>query len=87
VAILAKELDVKLVPVYIHGSYEAWPPGVPFPSPHPIQVIFGREYSCQELKARGLELDPEASDYDAIRLGLRQEVLRLKEVLQEKRLS
>jgi long-chain acyl-CoA synthetase len=87
VAILAKELDVKLVPAYIHGSYEAWPPGVPLPRPHPIQVIFGREYSSQELKARGLELAPEASDYDAIRLGLRQEVLRLKEVLQEKQLS
>jgi long-chain acyl-CoA synthetase len=87
VAILAKELDVKLVPAYIQGSYEAWPPGVALPRPHPIQVIFGREYSSQELKARGLELAPEASDYDAIRLGLRQEVLRLKEVLQKKRLS
>ena len=37
VAILAKELEVKLVPVYIQGSYEAWPPGVsPAPAPsHP----------------------------------------------------
>jgi long-chain acyl-CoA synthetase len=83
VAILARELDVNLVPVYIHGSYQAWPPGVPFPRPHPIQVIFGREHSWQELKARGLELAPEASEYDAICLGLQQEVLRLKEILQE----
>jgi long-chain acyl-CoA synthetase len=87
VAILARELDVKLVPVYIHGSYEAWPPGVPLPRPHPIRVIFGREHSWQELKAKGLELAPEASDYDAISLGLRQEVLRLKGALQGKRLS
>ncbi len=81
VAILAKELDVKLVPVYIQGSYEAWPPGVLLPRPHPIRVIFGQEYSWQELKERGLEVEPTASDYDAIRLGLREEVLRLKEAL------
>ena len=81
VAILAKEIGVKLVPVYIQGSYEAWPPGVSLPRPRPIRVIFGRQHSWQELKARGLEVDPEASDYDAIGLGLRQEVLRLKEVV------
>lgn len=81
VAILARELDVKLVPVYIQGSFEAWPPGVRLPRPHPIQVCFGREHSWQELKARGLKVDPEASDYDGIRLGLREEVLRLKQAL------
>lgn len=81
VAILARELDVKLVPVYIQGSYEAWPPGVLWPRSHPIRVIFGREHSWQELKQRGLEVEPGASDYDAIRLGLRAEVLRLKSVV------
>jgi long-chain acyl-CoA synthetase len=81
VAILARELDVKLVPVYIQGSYEAWPPGVSLPHPHPIRVVLGRQHSWQELKARGLELHPKASDYDAIRRGLRQEVLRLKGVV------
>lgn len=81
VAILAKELEVKLVPVYIHGSYEAWPPGVILPRPRSIQVIFGREHSWEELKDRGLEVAPDAADYDAIRLGLREEVLRLKTAL------
>lgn len=81
VAILAKEIGVKLVPVYIRGSYEAWPPGAILPHPHPIRVVFGRQHSWQELKARGLEVDPGASDYNAIGLGLRQEVLRLKEVV------
>jgi long-chain acyl-CoA synthetase len=84
VAILAKELDVKLVPVYIQGSYEAWPPGVTLPRPRPIRVVFGREHSGEELKARGLEIDPDAADYDAIRVGLREEVLRLKETLEGK---
>ena len=81
VAILAKELEVKLVPVYIQGSYEAWPPGAILPRPHPIQVMFGGEHSWQELKDRGLEVAPGAADYDAIRLGLREEVLRLKQAL------
>jgi long-chain acyl-CoA synthetase len=81
VAILARELDVMLVPVYIKGSFEAWPPGVSLPRAHPIRVYFGRKHSWQELKARGLEVDPQATDYDAIRLGLREEVLRLQETL------
>jgi long-chain acyl-CoA synthetase len=82
VAILARELDVKLVPVYIQGSYEAWPPGITLPRPRPIRVIFGREHSWQELKARGLEAAPGAADYDAIRVGLREEVLGLKKTLE-----
>ncbi|MGP8051136.1 MAG: AMP-binding protein [Desulfobaccales bacterium] len=81
VAILAKELGVPLLPVYIQGSYAAWPPGVTLPRPRPIQVIFGRGYAWEELRDRGLREAPEASDYDAISLGLRQEVLRLKEGL------
>jgi long-chain acyl-CoA synthetase len=81
VAILARELQVKLVPVYIQGSYEAWPPKVILPRPRPIRVVFGREHSWEELKERGLELTPDAADYDAIRVGLREEVLRLKNTL------
>jgi long-chain acyl-CoA synthetase len=81
VAILAKELNVRLVPVYIHGSYEAWPVGVNLPRPYPIRLIFGREYSWEELKEKGLKIDSEASDYDAVSLGLREEVINLKREL------
>lgn len=81
VAILAKELDVNLVPVYINGSYEAWPPSSTLPRPHPIQIVFGREHSWEELQERGLEVDPGASDYTAVSLGLREEVLKLKKEL------
>ncbi|MGC2433569.1 MAG: AMP-binding protein [Desulfobaccales bacterium] len=84
VAILARELEVPLLPVYIQGSHEAWPPGMALPRPRPIRVLFGRAHSWEELKERGLKVVPEASDYDAISLGLRQEVLRLKEVLEIK---
>ncbi|MCL4503745.1 MAG: AMP-binding protein [Deltaproteobacteria bacterium] len=82
VAILARELDVKLVPVYIQGSYAAWPAGASLPRPHPLRVVFGRQFLWQELKERGLAIDPGASDYDAIRQGLRAEVLKLKETLE-----
>ena len=86
VAILARELEVPLLPVYIQGSYAAWPPGVTLPRPRPIRVIFGRAHSWQELKEQGLKAAPEASDDDAISLGLRQEVLRLQEMMEmEKR--
>lgn len=77
-AILAKELEVKLVPVYIQGSYEAWPTGAAWPRSHPIRVVFGRQHSWEELKERGLQLAPDADDYGAVSLGLRQEVLRLQ---------
>jgi long-chain acyl-CoA synthetase len=87
VAILARELDVQLVPVYIQGSFEAWPPGVSLPRPHPIRVFFGRGHSWQELRERGLKVAPKATDYDAIRLGLREEVLSLKQALAGKKFS
>jgi long-chain acyl-CoA synthetase len=87
VSILARELEVKMVPVYIHGSYEAWPPGTVLPRPRPIRVVIGRKYSWKELKERGLEVSPDAAEYDAIRIGLREEVLRLKNALVGKEVS
>jgi long-chain acyl-CoA synthetase len=78
VAILARELKVNLVPVYIQGTHEAWPPGAALPRPHPVRVVFGREHSWEELRDRGKMMDSGAPDYDAISLGLRQAVLRLR---------
>lgn len=77
VAVLARELGVKLVPVFIQGSYEAWPAHKPFPRPHPIRVMFGREHSADELKEMGLALKPGASDYEAITLGIQEAVASL----------
>ena len=87
VAILARELEVKLVPVYLQGSFAAWPPGVSLPRSRPIRVFFGREHSWQELKEQGLKVNPDAADYDAIRFGLREEVIRLKEAAEGKEVS
>jgi long-chain acyl-CoA synthetase len=83
VAILAQELDVPLVPVYIHGSHAAWKANARYPRPHPLHLVFGREFSADRLAARGRALKPEAQTYEAIILGLRQEVLRLRDELLE----
>lgn len=85
VATLAKEVGVPLVPVYIHGSHQAWGPNARLPRPHSIQIIFGREFSAEGLAAKGWEIKPGVQTYEAIILGLRQEVLRLKDELNQRR--
>ncbi len=77
-AILARELNVPLLPAAISGSYAAWPPGEPFPRPHPIRVAFGPPRTWQELAAAGLRIKPAAREHEAITLGLRQALLALQ---------
>ena len=77
IGILAKELGVPLVPVYISGSYESWPRTKPLPRPHPIKITFGRPFDFEELKKEGLRLGAK-DDYEAIALGIREEVISLK---------
>jgi long-chain acyl-CoA synthetase len=77
VAILAEEMGGQIVPAAITGSYEAWSANTALPRPHPIHISFGQALSAAALKDIGLALKPQASDHEAIILGLRQEVLRL----------
>ncbi|GAB6065276.1 AMP-binding protein [Aquifex pyrophilus] len=42
VAILSRELQVPVVPVAIHGAYEAWSIYDKFPKPKKIKVMFGK---------------------------------------------
>ena len=67
VGILAKELDVAIVPVYIRGSHFSWPRTARFPRPYPVKVIFGKPLSWREL----------GDDYETITRNLREEVLKL----------
>jgi 1-acyl-sn-glycerol-3-phosphate acyltransferase len=76
--ILAKELDVPIMPTYIQGAHEAWGPSRAFPRPHPVKIIFGPEQSYAELVAAGRRLKPEAPDDDAATLGLRQAIENLR---------
>ena len=77
VGILAKELNIPLVPVLITGSYESWPRSRSVPRPHPIKITFGRPFDFDELKKEGLKLGAK-DEYEAIALCIRQEVIKLK---------
>ncbi|MDD5237436.1 MAG: AMP-binding protein [Candidatus Omnitrophica bacterium] len=77
VGILAKELNIPLVPVLITGSYESWPRTKSFPRPHPIKITFGRPFDFGELKKEGLKLGAK-DEYEAIAFGIREEVVKLK---------
>ncbi len=80
IGILAKELHVPLIPVYISGSYESWPRTKIFPTPHAISVIFGEPSDTEELISKGKQLGAH-DDYEAIAAGIREKVLELQERL------
>jgi long-chain acyl-CoA synthetase len=77
VGILAKELNIPLVPVLITGSYESWPRTKPLPRPYPVKITFGRPFNFDQLKVVGLESGAK-DEYEAIAYGIRQEVIKLK---------
>ncbi len=77
VGILAKELNVPLIPVRINGSYESWPRTKRFPVLRPITITFGKPHNFEELKNEGLKLGAK-EDYEAIAFGIREEVVKLK---------
>ncbi len=78
VVILAKELDVPIVPAYIQGSYEAWSPLMSWPKPHRITVTFGPPRRFAELLAAGHSQQPEVGEEEAAALGLRQALIQLQ---------
>jgi long-chain acyl-CoA synthetase len=49
VAILARELNVPVVPVLIKGSGKAWPRAVRLPRLHPVKVIYGKPLTMDSL--------------------------------------
>lgn len=75
-AILAKELDLPLLPVRIIGSFEIWPRGQRYPRPHPLTIVFGPPVTVDELLAEGPI--PEGEDlYEALATRLRERVVNL----------
>ena len=80
VVILAKELDVPIMPAYIQGAHEAWGPTRAFPRPHPVKVIFGPDAPMPNWWRPAAGLNPTPRDDDAAALGLRQAIedLRVK---------
>ncbi len=51
--LLAMRADVPVVPVAIHGAFEAWPRGRLIPRPARVSVAFGRAISPEEVRSLG----------------------------------
>ncbi|MGD9107781.1 MAG: AMP-binding protein [Gammaproteobacteria bacterium] len=73
IGILAKELNVPLVPVYIDGSFQALPRGRVFPRFNKIKIEFGKPCLPDELQQQGFALG-ETDNYAAIARGIEQQV-------------
>ncbi len=67
VGILARELNIPVVPVAIQGTYEMLAAGKRFPRPTKVTVTFGKPFS------------PGGLDYDGIVKKLREEVVAMLE--------
>jgi long-chain acyl-CoA synthetase len=76
VSILAKELNLPLLPVRILGSFDIWPRGKRFPRLLPLTIVFGPPVTVQELLDEG-PIPPEADLYEVIAARLRERVAAL----------
>ena len=76
IGILAAELDVPVVPVWIAGTFEAWPRGPRWPRRHPIRVTIGKPLRRDELLARAGA--GTADPYGAVAESIRQAVVALE---------
>ncbi|MGA1875361.1 MAG: AMP-binding protein [bacterium] len=57
IGLLLDHFSVPVVPVFIHGSFEAMPPGRILPRLRPITIIFGRPIDPDQLKKEGEGVD------------------------------
>ncbi|MFQ5883128.1 MAG: AMP-binding protein [Candidatus Methylomirabilales bacterium] len=76
VAILAKELDLPLLPVRILGSFDIWPRGRSYPRPSPLTLVFGPPVTVEELLAQE-PMPPQVDLYEVIAARLRERVATL----------
>jgi long-chain acyl-CoA synthetase len=76
VGILAAELNVPLVPVYISGAYESLPRSARLPKWHKIMVTFGKAYTADELQTPMGDVT-EKDKYATIAQNIRQKVIEI----------
>jgi len=77
IGIIAKELMVPLVPVYINGAFKAWPRTEKFPRLHSLRIKFGEPVSAEALLQQGLSLGAK-DEHEAISTAIKGEVEKLK---------
>jgi long-chain acyl-CoA synthetase len=73
IGMLLEHFPVSVIPVSIHGTHEALPPGKFFPRPHAIHVVFGEPLDMGELKGEGRGEKP----HQRIANALQQKVAEL----------
>jgi long-chain acyl-CoA synthetase len=67
IGLLLEHFQVPVVPVVIHGTREAMPPGKTLPRPKKVTVEFGRALEVEELERRGEGESPQEQIVQALR--------------------
>lgn len=78
IGILAKELNVSLIPTYIDGSFRAWPRYRWLPYPAKIKVTFGKKLTNSDLLSDKIEI-VKGDVYELLAESLRKELIKLKD--------
>ena len=73
IGMLLDHFRVPTVPVSIHGTYEAMPPGTTIPRPEKVAIVFGEPLDADDLEQRGEGDSPQ----DRLVDGLRDRVAEL----------
>ena len=77
IGILVKELGIDVFPVYIKGTYEAWPRYRLFPRPYRVKIVFGEKISpCELIEQEDVETQ---ELYQIITEKLRNKLIQLSE--------
>src|SRR5947208_17066052 len=53
IGMLLEHFPASVIPVFVHGTHGALPPGKFFPRPHPIRIILGKPLDGHELQLEG----------------------------------
>jgi len=83
VGVLAKELNIPLIPTLISGAFEALPRGNKFPRFNKIKIIFGKQCYAEDLQLKVCDLGI-TDEYEAIAKGLSMEINDLQKYVNKK---
>lgn len=77
--IIIKELNIPVIPLYIKGSFKAWPAYKILPKPNKITIAIGKKLSPQELVGQRQKDDIDI--YKNIMHTLREKIIELKNTI------
>jgi 1-acyl-sn-glycerol-3-phosphate acyltransferase len=79
IGILAKELDIQLVPAYIDGAFRSWPRSRLLPKPSKITVSFGKPIRFSGFSS---QLGSKPDIYEEVTDKLREQLILLSDRLE-----